>query len=966
MKARTLRHLLLSSAALVPFCAFADTELPKVGVVGAEKQTLEAAAAQGTKRVLKAGDSVFFKERITTDAKGTSQIIFIDKSTLTVGPNSDITVDEFVFDPKASTGKLVLSGTKGVFRFVGGALSKKQPVTIKTPVATIGVRGGIADVSMNAETGTADAALVFGNSLTVTNDQGTMTTTQIGTQISVPTNGAPMPPVPYQPQTIASTVNVNPPATGGANTGGEGGPNGGGRPENGGGAGPTNEANGGGNPPPQSPGADGQANNGGPGSPPPPPVPTNDVTQNSAAVQQGNAQTIVQTFNDQGIDPNSVPGVNPAVITQYNNTNPIPLTGRAIDYGWGGSYLDDMVGYRQGGRLAFRTTDYDELNFVFDNYNFAGGLQPTRNFLLSGSPFTARFFNSPTGAMNYYVISDNHPDLMTRKTLHGVVGTKLAASALPNAGVSFYKFLPDFSYDYGYDSLNPNDDLGFDSSLAAIGMLPQQIAATYAGKQAPYGLAIDWQQNRIHGGGILWSYQTDTVNESGILAIRGKVDRSTLSMVPLVMGSYGMSFSSTNTAGMSDFDADYSNVDVSGDLMYGVNSTRVLDGFVMTGVDHDIYPLQDSYDINQAAVRVTDPQLVPQPAPQLNVQRGFAAGVIGTYNSSTDEYDSYSTVMNDWDAGNSQYGVSVTAGIPNRTVEATMKLKKVGTINTSSVMGGGGTEYVEAHFGNLTNTDDSYLVSDRTFIADQDIYTNQFVDTTGSSSFPNVQGVMAAMPDTSAVTDSIVNNTSLYGDLGNLQQVQSAMKCSKCQFTTWGVWAGNMAGTHNGSVPIEQVAMLIPFVVGAPTQNLGSVALTGNITYSGQVIGHQQNVVGGVTQSTVARAGYFSSVINMGTPDKRLNKLDIRFADERFGMNKGAAGPTFPNTGVANLNGVVLKKLDAAGAETVVNGKINGIANMALFGPQANNLGGNFTAAVNNSDNSQVQKIMTGVFRGGR
>ena len=62
---------------------------------------------------------------------------------MTVGPNSDMVIDTFVFDPTAGTGKFAANLTRGVFRFVGGKLSKQEnAVTMTTPVATIGIRVG--------------------------------------------------------------------------------------------------------------------------------------------------------------------------------------------------------------------------------------------------------------------------------------------------------------------------------------------------------------------------------------------------------------------------------------------------------------------------------------------------------------------------------------------------------------------------------------------------------------------------------------------------------------------------------------------------------------------------------------------------------------------------------------------------------------------------------------------------------
>ena len=76
-----------------------------------------------------------FNERIATGALGQTQILFLDESAMTIGPNSDLVIDEFVYDPKTGTGQLAMSATRGVLRFVGGKLSKQdEGVRVRTPV----------------------------------------------------------------------------------------------------------------------------------------------------------------------------------------------------------------------------------------------------------------------------------------------------------------------------------------------------------------------------------------------------------------------------------------------------------------------------------------------------------------------------------------------------------------------------------------------------------------------------------------------------------------------------------------------------------------------------------------------------------------------------------------------------------------------------------------------------------------
>ncbi|MBX9711162.1 MAG: FecR domain-containing protein [Xanthobacteraceae bacterium] len=96
----------------------------------------------GGSRTLTVGGNLVYKEKIQTSAVGSTQILFPDSSTLNVGRNSSVTIDEYVYDPNAGTGKMVASVGKGVLRFVGGQISHTAGVTIQTPVSSLGVRGG--------------------------------------------------------------------------------------------------------------------------------------------------------------------------------------------------------------------------------------------------------------------------------------------------------------------------------------------------------------------------------------------------------------------------------------------------------------------------------------------------------------------------------------------------------------------------------------------------------------------------------------------------------------------------------------------------------------------------------------------------------------------------------------------------------------------------------------------------------
>jgi hypothetical protein len=81
------------------------------------------------------------------DAVKTSQgkvgITFADDTKVQVNENSKLVIDDFVYDPKAKSGKLALNMASGTVRYASGAIAHNNPskVAINTPTATIAVRG---------------------------------------------------------------------------------------------------------------------------------------------------------------------------------------------------------------------------------------------------------------------------------------------------------------------------------------------------------------------------------------------------------------------------------------------------------------------------------------------------------------------------------------------------------------------------------------------------------------------------------------------------------------------------------------------------------------------------------------------------------------------------------------------------------------------------------------------------------
>ncbi|MDC1427948.1 FecR domain-containing protein, partial [Rhodospirillaceae bacterium] len=167
---------------------FAAKDATKIGVTTIVKNKVLGEPPAMVQRKLKTGLEVYFNEKVETGPVGRTQLLFKDGTAITIGPNANMTIDKYVFDPNTGTGDMALSVTKGVFRIVGGRISKRKPIKLKTPVATLGVMGGIVVVDQAAN-GKLNADFLFGNKMTVTANNVTVTTKIPGRFISVTGSG---------------------------------------------------------------------------------------------------------------------------------------------------------------------------------------------------------------------------------------------------------------------------------------------------------------------------------------------------------------------------------------------------------------------------------------------------------------------------------------------------------------------------------------------------------------------------------------------------------------------------------------------------------------------------------------------------------------------------------------------------------------------------------------------------------
>ena len=87
------------------------------------------------------GAPIHAQDIIQTQEGGIAEVRFQDFSVVTIGSNSQLIIDQFVYNPEApANDQSTLRVSKGFFHFVSGKLARDK-VKIETPVSTIGIRG---------------------------------------------------------------------------------------------------------------------------------------------------------------------------------------------------------------------------------------------------------------------------------------------------------------------------------------------------------------------------------------------------------------------------------------------------------------------------------------------------------------------------------------------------------------------------------------------------------------------------------------------------------------------------------------------------------------------------------------------------------------------------------------------------------------------------------------------------------
>ena len=96
---------------------------------------------------------IFYGDTIIVKSKSNTQILFLDETVMTLGEDTEVTIDDFIYDPETNDGNFVTNIKSGIVKTISGKISEKNPdnLEIKMPNGSLGVRGTEFLVSSNSE-----------------------------------------------------------------------------------------------------------------------------------------------------------------------------------------------------------------------------------------------------------------------------------------------------------------------------------------------------------------------------------------------------------------------------------------------------------------------------------------------------------------------------------------------------------------------------------------------------------------------------------------------------------------------------------------------------------------------------------------------------------------------------------------------------------------------------------------------
>ena len=123
------------------------------GKIIAARGEVSAKTPTGETRPLQMESPVFLNDTIRTGKRGRAQILFLDNTIISLGESSELVIPEYQWNPEKKEGAMTAKINEGVFRVMGGAITKATPEKFKTQAlsATIGIRGSMFSGKVEGE-----------------------------------------------------------------------------------------------------------------------------------------------------------------------------------------------------------------------------------------------------------------------------------------------------------------------------------------------------------------------------------------------------------------------------------------------------------------------------------------------------------------------------------------------------------------------------------------------------------------------------------------------------------------------------------------------------------------------------------------------------------------------------------------------------------------------------------------------
>ena len=110
-----------------------------IGVIGAAVGEIK----NQNEQLLKTGSKIFYGDTILSSKESNAQILFLDQTVLTLGEDTELFIDDFVYNSDTQEGNFVTEIKSGTVKFITGQISKLNPenLEVKLPEGTLGARG---------------------------------------------------------------------------------------------------------------------------------------------------------------------------------------------------------------------------------------------------------------------------------------------------------------------------------------------------------------------------------------------------------------------------------------------------------------------------------------------------------------------------------------------------------------------------------------------------------------------------------------------------------------------------------------------------------------------------------------------------------------------------------------------------------------------------------------------------------